>query len=183
MEYKEISLDIKMNHFIRTEWWNVFKDTIKHPDINLCFFNKGKDIEEKMVVVDDSKSILVLIKLIRNSTGNLINTVYFIPKSKVEIIETLTGKVIVPIGIYDNYSYLNKYYQDNNIIGNIYDYLSYYIPVESGNNLHAANAEKKTERGKTPDEKLNGILTSQYEQDKRIRFGMYLISVKNILNF
>ena len=172
MEFKGLTMRNNLQNEIRGSWNGIFKNTLKYPDINFCFYGLG-ELAERMLVVDDSKSIVILVKSTLESTGKFyVNTVYFIAKSKLSIIEIKSGNIVVAAGEPNKYD-LSKHY----------DKLAYYIPTENGINLHASYNENKNEREKNYEDKIISINSSEYEQEKRIRFGMAIITNYNIFNF
>ena len=180
------------SNYVRNQWASIFSHQLEifpFPILNYAFYGTGFSNEEKMIVVDDSSSVIFTTKMIKLTDGQLRSSCYAIVKSKVYVVEILTGRFItslkeLPEKINND---IGSFYQSSlvkypNV--NPYDRLCYYIPKESGTSFHAVYTENGTDYSKDFNTKIQDIHSNSLIQKKRFFFGMLQIdkNFNNIFN-
>ena len=171
------------SQYVRNEWAicgePIFPNYV--PRINYCFYGSGSINEEKLLVIDDSSTVIFLTKMVRISKGEIRSSSYAIVRSKLIYIEMLTGTIITELNSSPEEinNALQRYYnitieKYNNTI-NPFDLLCYYIPKESGKNLHVILTENKTEYERDPKTRIDNIKSTNDLQTKRVLFGNFQI--------
>ena len=177
IQFIALNITPQTSLYVRSEWYRIFNpQTFVFPTINYCFYGSAIALEEKMLVVDDSRAILIASKKVSESEGNESSSTYSIPKRKLAIVEILTGKVIIPMGtsiddqmlLYSNFANSIQSLPEN---CTPLDLLAYYIPKQSGIYLHPFFHQNIGLANKSITSRISDIHSEKYDQKKRILFG------------
>jgi len=161
--------------FLKNEWRRLCPN-VAPPIINYCFHGYGRDLLEKMIVLDDSKSVILLVKLGLTNKNDKRASCYNIVKSKLYLVEIQTGRIILKFSDPDqenNQKYQQYVLQKN--IPNVNDTLAYYIPNMNIKNLHVMDWQNKSESERSETTVIEKINETSFDQCKRRIFGKYVI--------
>jgi hypothetical protein len=154
------------------------------PYITYGFYGYGLAPEEKMIIIEDSRSsvlspVIFAVKLVNLTDGTKRSSTYAIVRSKTVIVEIVTGRVITFLKDTEEQRFekLQAYFNENvSSTTNPYNQLAYYIPNSSLINFHVIDHEKASVHEDDLEKRIGNIHKADTFLEKRQLFGYFMMS-------